>query len=77
MVDREAVMDDRERLLAALTMAVGVIREHFRVAMTAMALEEEIERSWRQYLRQSPEMRQIVAAMEGGGDDGQEKRSGH
>lgn len=66
--------DERiERLEEALVTAVGLIRRHHQIAMAAMAIEEEIERSWQHYIKTSFEMRQILAALGGveGGADGQ------
>ena len=67
-------MGETERLTAALVTALGVIRHHHQTAMAAMAIGEEIERSWQHYIKTSAEMRQIVAALENhqGGPDGQE-----
>ena len=69
-------MDEDERieqLEEALVTAIGVIRHHHQTAMAAMAIEEEIERSWQHYIKTSPGMRQILAALGGveGGADGQ------
>lgn len=59
-------MDEDERieqLEEALVEAVGVIKGWHMTSMNAMAISEEIDRSWRNYLKTSPVMRQIMAAL--------------
>ena len=64
-MDQPQVDDTSEKLANALYTAVGVIWHFHRSRMAGMAIEEEVERSWRNYLETSPEMRQIIAALNG------------
>lgn len=59
-------MDDESRieeLTEALVAAVGLIREKHIVIMGGMAIGDEVERSWKHYIKTDPTMRQIMTAL--------------
>jgi hypothetical protein len=61
-VDQEAVMDEnewRELLLEAL----GLLRKEWMVRMGGMAIDQEIERAWQNYLKTTPELVRIMRAL--------------
>jgi FKBP-type peptidyl-prolyl cis-trans isomerase (trigger factor) len=68
-----SIKAQNERLVEALAAAAGELRSCHVISMCGAAIDEEIERSWQHYLKTSPVMRQIVAALENhkGGPDGQ------
>ena len=58
-----AIGPDREILSAALLSALDLIKRNHMVTMGAMAVPEEIERSWRDRCRTTPEQRGIFDAL--------------
>lgn len=54
---------DPEDIRDALCGALDLLKKNYMITMGAMAVPDEIERSWRHHCRTTPELRRIFEAL--------------
>lgn len=52
-----------EKMRDALALALDLLKKNYMIKMAAAALPAEVEMAWRHYCRTTPEMAQIIAAL--------------